>query len=479
LADPLALELMMLSASYAAAAAAILLAAIYFFVRLRLFVTTTSMLVGSLLLIYGPLCLTFTLSGGEPAFLIQRLSTDIFGALHPHPIFAVMESKVHGLDRVITSMNFAIALMYLGIMTGIEAINWLAPMRAAATEAALSNWNSQPLQDDLDNHRILLLVISALVLFMLFVSVTENHVATIAKFFSIKEDNAARDAFRLHFAASPNYLYRLVLGAIAPMFVIWGLLAGANSRSWKLLLGASLLFVATMVGKLDILSKAPPAFFIIQLMVASLILLTNRISWKLLLVAGLFVVVVVYATENLVVILQERSALVAIYSRMFEAENQSLLENFATFPHVYPHMWGANIRPIAMVMGIPFMPSDSIVAHTWYNTYDVTSPSLFIADAWDGFSYAGVIASSVLAGAICRAIDVVFLAHGKSVVGIVVLGATFMGVFTLLTTALNTALLSGGLLLAPIVASALMAINRRKSRGDTMRNQADGQAHPS
>jgi hypothetical protein len=461
------LELMMLSASYAAATAAILLAAVYFFVRLRLFVTTTSMLVGSLLLIYGPLFLTFTLSWGEPGFLILRLFGGDLGALYHHPIFAIIESKVSNLDSVIIAMNLAIALMYLGIVTGIETVNWLAPARAAATEAALANWNSQPVRDDLDDHRILLLVISALVLFMLFVSVNENHVATIAKFFSIKEDNAARDAFRLHFAGSPNYSYRLVLGAIAPMFVIWGILAGISCRSWQLLLGAALLFAATMIGKLEILSKAPPAFFIIQLMVAALVSFTNRISWKLSLITGLFIILVVYATEKLVVILPEgRSALVAVYSRMFEAENQSLLENFAAFPHVHPHMWGANIRPIAMLMGIPFMPSDSITAYTWYNTYDVTSPSLFIADAWDGFSYAGVIASSVLAGATCRAIDVVFLSRGKSVIGIVVLGATFMGVFTLLTTALNTAVLSGGLLIAPIVAGALMATNRCIRRGE-------------
>jgi hypothetical protein len=41
-----------------------------------------------------------------------------------------------------------------------------------------------------------------------------------------------------------------------------------------------------------------------------------------------------------------------------------------------------------------------------------------------------------------------------------VLGATFMGVFTLLITALNTALLSGGLLLAPLLAGLLTAAIR-------------------
>jgi hypothetical protein len=63
---------------------------------------------------------------------------------------------------------------------------------------------------------------------------------------------------------------------------------------------------------------------------------------------------------------------------------------------------------------------------------------------------------SVLAGVICRSIDAIFLVHGKTVVGIAVLGAAFIGVFTLLITALNTAMFSGGLLLAPILAGLLV-----------------------
>jgi hypothetical protein len=45
-------------------------------------------------------------------------------------------------------------------------------------------------------------------------------------------------------------------------------------------------------------------------------------------------------------------------------------------------------------------------------------------------------------------------------VNVVALGATFMGVFTLLVTGLNTALFSGGLLLAPILAGLILAATR-------------------
>jgi hypothetical protein len=108
------------------------------------------------------------------------------------------------------------------------------------------------------------------------------------------------------------------------------------------------------------------------------------------------------------------------------------------------------------------------VAYTWHGNHDVTSPALFIADAWVDFSYAGVIVFSVIAGAICRSIDAVFLVHGKTIVSVAVLGAAFIGVFTLLTTALNAALFSGGLLLAPALAGLLIAATRYRATKPTL-----------
>ena len=329
---------------------------------------------------------------------------------------------------------------------------------------ALRNWNAQVLQDEIGDHRILLIVILALVALMLFFSISENHIATIWKFLSIPEgdNNAARNMFRHHFSGSPNYLYRLILGAVAPMFVIWGLLAGGLSKSWSLLLAASLLFIATMVGELDTLSKAPPAFFLIQLMVGALLTFTNKITWRSALVAACGVAMVLSAVTRL--IMEGTEILNFVYYRVFEVGNQALLENFATFPLVHPYMWGTNLRPVAMLMGLHFIPAFSIVAHTWYGTYDVTSPALFIADAWADFSYAGVFVFSVIAGAVCRSIDAIFLVHGKTAVGVAVLGAAFLGVYTLLNTALNIALFSGGLLLAPILAGLLVMASRRLGR---------------
>jgi hypothetical protein len=147
---------------------------------------------------------------------------------------------------------------------------------------------------------------------------------------------------------------------------------------------------------------------------------------------------------------------------VFEVESQTLLEYFATFPYIHPHTWGTGIRPIAALMGVPHIPSYDMVAYTWFGSHDTTNPSLFIADAWADFAYAGVVVLSITLGVICRSIDILFLAPGKSAVGIAVLAATFVGVLMLMTKALNTALFSGGLLLAPILAAIVVAATRRQ-----------------
>jgi hypothetical protein len=129
----------MLAVSYATAAAAMLAAALYLVLRVRLFITTTTMLIGLLLLIYGPATLSCTLSSGESAFLIHRL-TGVAG--QPHEIFALIKAKVSDFDGIVIAMNFSIALMYAGII-GIELVNSISPARAAAADTAISNWSKQ------------------------------------------------------------------------------------------------------------------------------------------------------------------------------------------------------------------------------------------------------------------------------------------------------------------------------------------------
>ena len=81
---------------------------------------------------------------------------------------------------------------------------------------------------------------------------------------------------------------------------------------------------------------------------------------------------------------------------------------------------------------------------------------MFIADAWADFSYFGVIGFSIVVGMICRAIDIVLLVRGKTVTAVAVLAAAFLGVYNLMISALPTSMLSGGLILPPLLVVAIV-----------------------
>ena len=241
----------MLVASYTVTAFAICGAITFLCFRLGPFLTATTMLLASLLLIYGPAYLSFVLSSGEKSMVIERLSGSFGGK---SIIFSMIQAASPDFNAVIIAMNLSVALMFVGVMAGIEIVDRLMPTRIAVMRTSMADWNSQPLYDNVGGSRILVTVIAALTFFLTWVSIRENHLGLIKVFFSIHGDEASRAAYRLSHGGSQNYLYRLMLGAVAPMLIVWGVLSGWVNRSWLLLLVASGLI--TLVGKLPLLQTA-------------------------------------------------------------------------------------------------------------------------------------------------------------------------------------------------------------------------------
>jgi hypothetical protein len=149
-----------------------------------------------------------------------------------------------------------------------------------------------------------------------------------------------------------------------------------------------------------------------------------------------------------------------VYSRMFDIENHTLVEKFAVFPGIHPIIGGPTFDRSRCSWVFPICPL-SVSWHT-FGMVLMRSPVLAFHSGCIGrLLLTRVIAYSLAVGAICRAIDIAFLSQNKSVTCIAVLTATSIGVLTLLTTALNIALLSGGLLLAPLLVGAVMLASRR------------------
>jgi hypothetical protein len=123
-------------------------------------------------------------------------------------------------------------------------------------------------------------------------------------------------------------------------------------------------------------------------------------------------------------------------------------------------MWAANIRPLATILGHEYVLSFYSVSRVWRLTGGSTTTAMFIADAWADFSYFGMISYSIFVGMVCRAIDNILLVRGKTVIAVTTLAAAFIGIYNLMISALPTSMLSGGLILPPVIVIMILEIPR-------------------
>jgi hypothetical protein len=125
-------------------------------------------------------------------------------------------------------------------------------------------------------------------------------------------------------------------------------------------------------------------------------------------------------------------------------------------------------------MNTEFRPAYDDVSLLWHGEPGSTSNSMFIADAWADFSFLGVAAASILAGAVCRVIDVAFVSRGKSVMTIAILACSFVGIVQLMIGSVQSAMLSGGLASVPLMLLSILKLSNL-SRGDAAAQSAGSQ----
>ena len=454
---------MTVSATYVVAALSMYSAALYLIFRLRLYLATRSFLLVFLLLVHGPAYLIYMLFRGSGSIIYERIARDA------------------NFESVVVSLNVSIALMFLSIIVGIEAVDRSMPARAKQLFLGLSAWKGQRLESGRRRPWVLLGAITLAAGFMAVVSLKEHHLAVIKGYLAVAGDEFEKIAYRQQFGGSQSYLYRVLLASIAPLLIVWGGFSAWTLKWWPLFIVTMALVALTLIGKLETLSKAPAALFIIQLLLVAYLARRNDVTWRVAF-AGFVIASVVFYPVIRVAVPQTQGwdAFSFLYYRVFDNSNEAVLEFFATFPHRLPHTWGANIRPLAFLLGKEYAPSYFEVLRLWHGAGGSSVTGMFIADAWVDFSYFGVILFSILAGAICRIIDIVFLAQGKTVISLAVLGSAFIGAYNLTISALPAAFLSGGLVTAPLIAILILklqnlaegrwkivsAVPRRTSKGE-------------
>lgn len=418
--------------------------------RIGVNLSLASVLVSFLLLFHGPAYLYYTRVYGP--------DTDFFD---------VIISAAKGID-VLPTLDVALSLTFGFVCAGILFVDLATRTRVRAWRRALRDWEAAPVVVDAVSRRRLLVAAAVLggALLLPFVFI-DGQLPKVLEYFTSDLGEFEKIALRREGGGSAFYLYNLALGNVIP-FVAFGLFAMVRERVRGVKAWALCFIVLVAVGKAATLSKAPLAIFVLQGAIVWLMLRRLTLSWRVVLLLGvgatlLFLAMAWIANpsgEELAIVLQ------FLFYRVFMIVNESLLEYFAAIPHVIAHSWGTQSSWIAaLFQSEPRLPTYWLVGEVHRGTLGSTTTVMFMGDAWADFAWGGVVVTSFLAGALTRWIDVqLIVKRGKTVPCVAGIALGHFGLFIALSTSLETAMLTGGLLLIVPLVSVTSRNGFRKRR---------------
>lgn len=252
-----------------------------------------------------------------------------------------------------------------------------------------------------------------------------------------------------------TYLYAVLRGTIFPFLILFAFARyrGGKKRPWRSLFLLSLLG-GVFYGSLTI-EKSPVAAIFGMLFLLYYLLRGGRVG-RLVSVAA----VMLFLCFPLAVILLAYNgseggtlwgAMRAIGIRLFYSPAQIVYAYFEVFPAVIPFQHGASIVKLASLFGwksldIPNAVGMYMTAGADLNT--ITANSCFIGNLNADFGLVGVVLGAVLAGFLMQAASIYFCSRPKTAATLSAHTICMWAFGLLVTTALPTTLLSGGVAFA-------------------------------
>lgn len=428
---------------------AVVLSAVFYFRRIGVNFTISSLLLGLMLVLHGPLYLYYTrVWGPQTAFFEKILSAAPEG-------------------EVIPSLDLALALCFCSICAGMALADGVFGIRRSQMRDAINNWNLQTVRVSTGFSDRLEIIAAIGVLVLAFFIVIENSIPHVITYFQSEAGEFEKIAMRREFGGSHFYLLNLFNSNLFP-FLAFCCFVALRERSIRLRPVALAFIAVVLFEKAATLSKAPLAIFILQLMVIEY--LRRSLQVRLGAALGFIAICVVLFGAMTAVAIREVSGvgetLDFLFYRVFMIVNESLLEYFAAIPSVLPHSWGSQFSwLVSILQSEPSPPTYLLVGAVHRGVMGSTTTAMFIADAWADFSWAGVLVLSLLAGFFVRWLDIeLIIKRGKTAATISGLALGHYGVFIMLSTALQTAMVTGGLILiVPLTIAISCAFKWRPS----------------
>jgi hypothetical protein len=360
--------------------------------------------------------------------------------------------------ETIQSLDIALGLTLFVFCTGIWAADKMLGHTRCVHGLAFREWRRKSFLPMKPNQSLLLVALAGVAIaFMIYFLIRDEQLSKVHHYFFTSASEFDKIAMRRSMGGSQSYLFNLMLSTLLPFvaFVLWTWWreGGGKGIGWL----AAVVILLVIIAKSATLSKAPPAVFVLQLLVLEMARKSLSFDRRQLMALGiisilLFSAMTFVANSDLSGISE---SLTFLFYRLLMIPNESLLEYFAVFPSQLPYTIGLDIRWLAKLMGAePLQSNFWRVAELLRGAPGSTTTAMFMADAWAAFSWAGVVGSSFLFGWLVRWIDIRLLVKRvRTCVTLAGLGLGHYGIFIAMSTALQTSLLTGGLLLVvPLVA---------------------------
>lgn len=433
----------------------------------------SSTLLGLVVLLHGPAYWHYTREWGLGEGALFRL----YNSQWPQQIGTAAQQAAGGRfadnmqaairsGRVVETMDLALALSLMALCAGIWLADCVFRQTPQSHDLSLSRWSAA--SRTIDEHPRLTLMpwlaIGGALLMMLFVY-RDAQLAKVYTYFFSHAGEFEKIAMRRQMGGSRSYLFNLMLSTVLPFiaFYLWSWWRDRRRYGVLALTGTFVLLLVT--AKLATLSKAPGAIFVLQLLVLEFARRSLRVNVRQGLMLTVFSLVLfsamTFAANSDLGGMQQ--SLVFLFYRVFMIPNESLLEYFSAFPQHLAHTLGHDIRPLAKLMGIePLQSNYWRVAELHRGTPGSTTTAMFVADAWAAWAWQGVAAASLALGFLVRWIDIeLIVKRGRSCATIAGIGLGHHGLFIVMSTSFQTALLTGGLtLILPLVAIAQWRLRR-------------------
>ena len=395
-------------------------------------------LLGMLLVFHGPAYLYYTREWGP--------ETDFY--------FQILEAAPTA--DVIGTLDVALGLLLLSVCAGMALIDAGSGTSRDNHAQALARWAESPVTVP-DGAAERLRVIGWLAVAVLAVfALGENQIGRVLSYSLADLGEFEKIALRRESGGSQFYLFNLFEANLFP-FLAFCLVVLARIGTPRMNFLALCVVGLVLLAKFATLSKAPPAVFLLQLLVLEAMRRSLRVSPAaigalVLAAAGLVTLTAFLANPTLGGI---GEALDFLFYRTFMIVNEGLMEYFSAIPNVLPHTLGLENGALAALAGErPLEPTYWVVGELHRGAFGSTTTVMFMGDAWAQFGWAGVIGAGLMAGALVRWLDIqLIVRRGKTIGTMAGLAVGHYGIFIAHSTALQTALLTGGLLLVlPLVA---------------------------